>query len=43
MGRLIEIHEIDEFSEVKTIPGAAINDLILSSVSITFDRTLKTA
>lgn len=32
MGRLLKIHEIDEFSEVKTIPGAAINDLILSSV-----------
>lgn len=32
MGRLLKIHEIDEFSEVKTIPDAAINGLILSNV-----------
>jgi len=28
MGRLIEIHDIDEFSEVKTIPDATINNEI---------------
>jgi len=31
MGKLIKIHEIDEFSEVKSIPDASINDLILSN------------
>lgn len=32
MGRLIRIHEIDEFSEIKTIPDAAINQTILSNI-----------
>ena len=32
MGNLIEIHDIDEFSEVKNFPDDAINDTILSNV-----------
>lgn len=32
MGRLIKIHEIDEFSEVKNIPNGAITNAILSNV-----------
>jgi metal-responsive CopG/Arc/MetJ family transcriptional regulator len=32
MGRIIKIHEIDEFSEIRTIPDAAINDTILSNI-----------
>ena len=32
MGRLIEIHDIDEFSEVKTIPDATINNEILTNI-----------
>ena len=32
MGRLIKIHEIDEFSEVKAIPDGAISEEILSNV-----------
>jgi hypothetical protein len=31
MGRLIKIHEIDEFSDVETIPDASISDSILSN------------
>ena len=31
MGRLIKIHEIDEFSEVKTIPDATISEKILTN------------
>lgn len=33
MGGIIKIHEIDEFSEIKTIPDAAINNIILSNIS----------
>ena len=29
MGRLIKMHEVDEFSEVKSIPDASINETIL--------------
>jgi len=32
MGRLIKIHDIDEFSDVKTIPPASISNQILSHV-----------
>jgi len=32
MGRLIKIHDIDEFSEVKDIPDAAISEEILTSI-----------
>lgn len=32
MGRLIKIHEIDEFSEVIVIPDVGINDIILSNI-----------
>lgn len=32
MGRLIDIHEIDEFSEVVTVPLKAVTDEILSSI-----------
>lgn len=32
MGRLIKIHDIDKFSEVKNIPDVAINETILSNV-----------
>jgi hypothetical protein len=32
VGRLLIILEIDEFSEAKTIPDAAINNLILSNI-----------
>jgi len=32
MGRLIKIHEIDEFSEIKTIPDASINQDVLYNI-----------
>ncbi len=32
MGRIIKIHEIDEFSEIRTITDAAINDTIVSNI-----------
>lgn len=32
MGRIIKIHEIDEFSEIRAIPDAAIDDTILSNI-----------
>ncbi|MBC8520436.1 MAG: hypothetical protein H8D26_00370, partial [Methanomicrobia archaeon] len=32
MGRLIKIHEIDEFSEVKAVPDGAISEEILPNV-----------
>jgi len=33
MSRLIEIHDIDEFSEVRKVPDSAITDAILSNVA----------
>ncbi len=32
MGRLIDIHEIDEFSEIVTVDGKAVTDEILSNI-----------
>jgi len=32
MGRLIKIHDIDEFSEIKPIPDASISEKILSNI-----------
>jgi len=32
MGRLIKIHDIDEFSEIMSIPDTAINSIIISNV-----------
>ena len=39
MGRIIKIHEIDEFSEIRTIPDAAINDTILSNIRKLDEKT----
>ena len=33
MGRLIEVHDIDEFSRIAAVPDAAINETILSNVA----------
>jgi hypothetical protein len=32
MGRLLKIHEVDEFADVRAIPDAAISGLVLSNV-----------
>ena len=32
MGCLIKIHDIEEFSEVKAVPDASVNDVILTSI-----------
>jgi len=32
MGRLISVHDIDEFAAVKRIPDAAVSPLIVSNV-----------
>lgn len=32
MGRLIKIHDVDEFSRVKAILDAGINETILSNI-----------
>nr|CBH38629.1 hypothetical protein BSM_21060 [uncultured archaeon] len=39
MVRIIKIHEIDEFSEIMTIPAAAINDTILSNIRELNEKT----
>lgn len=39
MRRLIEIHDIDEFSEVKTIPDGVINEEILSNIRNLDEKT----
>ena len=39
MGRIIKIHEIDEFSEIRIIPDAAINDTILSNIRKLDEKT----
>lgn len=39
MGKLIKIHDIDEFSEVKTIPDAAVNDTILANIRDLYEES----
>lgn len=39
MVRIIKIHEIDEFSEIISIPDAAINDTILSNIRELNEKT----
>ena len=39
MARLIELHEIDEFSDVKRIPDDAISQEIISNVRKLYERT----
>lgn len=39
MVRIIKIHEIDEFSEIRSIPDASINDTILSNIRELNEKT----
>ena len=41
MKRLIKIHDIDEFSEIKTIPDAAINKEILFNIKNLDEKSIE--